>query len=256
MKQLWNSKHPDDILYATNSSEIWRFLKSRLNHKCEENEMCWLKQDFVDHDSSRRIMDIDFAPKAPPKWKENYNAWLSSDDITNVMKQYENTYTCFEFIGPSPIDFDKRVSSTQCVCNKLCQFDINTFKSKGKFKIGVSFNTDTSDGPGEHWVSLFINLKKPVLFYYDSAGYRVPAQIKRLVDRIVEQGKKCQPPIFFKFDQNHPVSHQYKNTECGIYSIFFLVHMLEDKITPEYLKTHVIKDEYIETFRRIYFNIE
>jgi hypothetical protein len=39
-----------------------------------------------------------------------------------------------------------------------------------------------------------------------------------------------------------------------IYSIFFIVHMLEDKMTEHYLKTHILKDEYMEKFRHIYFN--
>ena len=47
-----------------------------------------------------------------------------------------------------------------------------------------------------------------------------------------------------------------KNTECGVYSIFFIVHMLEDKITGTYLKNHILRDDYIEKFRKIYFNEE
>jgi hypothetical protein len=50
------------------------------------------------------------------------------------------------------------------------------------------------------------------------------------------------------------VEHQYGNTECGIYSIFFIVHMLEDKFTEHYLKTHVLKDNYMAKFRKVYFN--
>ena len=70
----------------------------------------------------------------------------------------------------------------------------------------------------------------------------------------MEQGNNLAKPIHFKFDQNYPVEHQYKNTECGVYSIFFIVHMLEDKITGHYLKTHILKDKYMEKFRKIYFN--
>jgi hypothetical protein len=32
------------------------------------------------------------------------------------------------------------------------------------------------------------------------------------------------------------------------------VHMLEDKLTAKYLKTHIITDEYVNKFRKIYFN--
>jgi hypothetical protein len=30
--------------------------------------------------------------------------------------------------------------------------------------------------------------------------------------------------------------------------------MLDDEISGEYLKTHILKDEYMEKFRKVYFN--
>jgi len=76
----------------------------------------------------------------------------------------------------------------------------------------------------------------------------------KLVERIKGQGLKLNPKKVFKFDSNEGVEHQYGNTECGVYSLYFIVHMLEDKTTDHYLKTHVLKDEYINKFRHIYFN--
>ena len=71
---------------------------------------------------------------------------------------------------------------------------------------------------------------------------------------MTKQGDELSPPIKFKFDQNYPREHQYGTTECGMYSLYFIIQMLEDKLTGEYLKTHVISDEYIEKFRQIYYN--
>ena len=75
-----------------------------------------------------------------------------------------------------------------------------------------------------------------------------------LVDRIIDEGKSMNPKINFEFDSNEGIEHQYGNTECGIYSLFFIVHMLEDKFTANYLKTHILKDKYMENFRHVYFN--
>ena len=44
----------------------------------------------------------------------------------------------------------------------------------------------------------------------------------KFVVNISEQGRNLRPKILFEFDQNHPVEHQYGDTECGIYSIFFI----------------------------------
>jgi Ulp1 family protease len=103
---------------------------------------------------------------------------------------------------------------------------------------------------------MFINIKKAQIFYFDSAGDSIPRQIKKFVNTVKKQGMALPAgqKIDFKFDENHPVEHQYGNTECGVYSIFFIVHMLEDKITGSYLKNHILKDEYMEQFRKVYFN--
>ena len=103
-------------------------------------------------------------------------------------------------------------------------------------------------------MSLFINIKKGEIFFFDSAGESVTPEVRVFVDRVIKQGKELNPPIHFTFDSNEGIEHQYGNTECGIYSIFFIVHMLEDKITDYYLKNHILKDKYMEQFRDIYFN--
>ena len=95
---------------------------------------------------------------------------------------------------------------------------------------------------------------KPIPFL--SVGEKVPEQIMKFVNNVIEQGKTMDQRIDFVFDQNYPVEHQYGNTECGIYSLFFIVHMLEDKLTGHYLKTHILKDEYMQKFRKVYFNYQ
>jgi hypothetical protein len=197
-----------------------------------------------------------FAPESPKEWKKNPNEWLSSLDIIQVMNQYEKKYKCFDFLGPSPIDYDTHQLNGECVWEELCHFDLSNQILKGKTKIGIIFNTDPHYKGGQHWISLFINVKKQTIFFFDSAGDEIPDQIKKFANNVCEQGNKLTKPIHFKFDQNFPVEHQYNNTECGVYSLFFIVHMLEDKINGDYLKTHILKDKYIEKFRKIYYNTE
>ena len=66
-------------------------------------------------------------------------------------------------------------------------------------------------------------------------GNKPVKEIMVLVDRIKEQGLNMSPKINFHFDSNEGIEHQYGNTECGIYSLYFIVHMLEDKMTEQYL---------------------
>uniref|UniRef100_A0A6C0IRR7 Ubiquitin-like protease family profile domain-containing protein n=1 Tax=viral metagenome TaxID=1070528 RepID=A0A6C0IRR7_9ZZZZ len=252
LRELWNYRHPDAKITSNSPKEIWAKFKEEYSNVCDR-ESCWINKIAKSNKDKKELIDS-FAPEAPEEWKKNPNEWLSSVDILQVMKQYEKKYKCFEFMGPSPIDFDTHKLYGECVWEELCHFSLAEQIKKGKFKIGIIFNTDPHFKGGKHWISLFINVKKQLIFFFDSAGDPVPEQIQTFVNKVIEQGHQLPKKINFKFDQNYPVEHQYGNTECGIYSLFFIVQMLEDKITSNYLKTHILKDDYIEKFRNVYFN--
>ena len=250
LRDLWNIRHPDDMIESNNIADIWSQLQGKLQNVCDK-ESCWLKQSFVNKKDRQELLNA-FAPVAPVSWKKKPNEWLSSTEIIDVMRQYEKAYKCFVFMGPSPIDYDTRKLYGECIWQELCQFNLKEQIDQGKKKIGIIFNLDPHYKPGSHWVSMFINVKKKQIYYFDSAGEPIPPGIKKFADEVTKQGKSLG--ISFNFDQNHPVEHQYGDTECGIYSLYFIVHMLEDKINSHYLKTHILKDEYIEKFRKVYFN--
>jgi hypothetical protein len=252
LKEMWNHRHPDAIISTKNPFDIWNTLQFYMSNVCNK-ESCWLKQGFTDGKMLKEI-EKSFAPKSPDSWKANPNEWLSSVDIMNVMKQYEETYSCFNFIGPSPIDYDTHHINGECVWQELCEFNLKNEIKNGITKIGIIFNLDPHYKSGSHWVSLFINIKKSDIFYFDSAGEPIPNQIKKLVDKITNQGKILQNPIHFNFDQNHPIEHQMKNTECGVYSLFFIIYMLEDAINGRHLKTKIYRDKHMEKYRNVFFN--
>ena len=252
LRDLWNDRHPDAKINTNSPKEIHAKISQMLGDVCNK-ESCWIKQKGEFGKVGSEVTES-FAPESPAEWNKNPNEWLSSIDIMKVMKQYEKAYKCFDFIGPSPIDFDTRKLYGECVWDELCNFSIEKQIKNGKNKIGIIFNTDTHDKPGQHWISMFINIKKKRIFFFDSVGDKAPPQIMALVNRIKEQGLKLDPKLDFKFDSNEDVEHQYGNTECGVYSLYFVIHMLEDKTTEHYLKTHILKDKYMNKYRKIYFN--
>ena len=252
LRDRWNARHPDVKITSNSPKEIHKQLSDYLRDICN-NEACWLRQNGAFGKLESELAES-FAPESPPEWKKNPNEWLSSTDIMKVMKQYEKAYKDFDFIGPSPIDFDIRKLYGECVWEELCNLNLEKFIKEGKTKIGIIFNTDPHNEPGQHWISMFIDIKKKKIFFFDSTGDTAPPEIKKLIARIKEQGVNLSPKIIFKVDSNEGIEHQYGNTECGIYSIYFIIHMLEDKMTEHYIKTHILKDEYMEKFRHIYFN--
>lgn len=251
LKNYWNKRHPDLPITTNNSKEIWKLLKKYMNDVCDR-ESCWLKQNFIKDNLNRELAHSTFAPQSPSTWKKNKNQWLTSLDIDKVMKQYEETYKCFEFIGPSPIDFDSHQQYNECVWEELCKFNITDYINKGKTKIGIIFNTDPHYKEGSHWISLFINIKEKYIFYFDSNGDKIPKQIKKLIDRIQIQGNQIR--IKFKILDNYLIEHQNGNTECGMYSLFFIIQLLTENKPPDYFVNERIKDEDMEKLRNKYFN--
>ena len=183
--------------------------------------------------------------------EKNPYEWLSSVDIQNVMKQYENTYKCFEFIGPSPIDFDEHKMYGECVWEELCKFNLIKEIKRGKTKIGIIFNTDPHTKSGAHWIALFINTKTKKIIYMDSYGDKPPKQINDLVKRIQEQSEKLGEKYeYFKTNMRH----QYSNSECGMYCLYFIINSLKDKPWT-FFNNHRISDKKMKKLRKIYFNV-
>jgi len=263
LKKSFNDNHKDNKIYAHKPKDIWRELKNKI--KDCNREDCWLKE-LKDKTRKELLSEQLFAPKQPSKWKDHPNTWLSNVDILKVLKQYEGAYPEFEFIGPTPIDFDSKpeVYNNQCVWKDLCAFNLKDKIGKKK-KIGIIFNLDKHNEPGSHWTSLFIDLEKDFVFYLDSAGDKMPGEVDVLVKRIIEQGLYLDIPKKMTFYENYPFVHQEENTECGMYSLYFIITMLtnkkkdvefktiSDKINY-FLKTK-IKDDEAFNYRKIYFNV-
>lgn len=252
LKSLWNARHPDVLITSNEPREIWLSLKNNLKNVCNK-ESCWLKQNFASSGLDKEMLMYTFAPKSPDDWKKNPNEWLNSIDIENVMKQYEKEYPYFDFIGAAPIDFDSPKMYGECVWEELCHFDLRSLIRNGKNKIGFVFNTDPHYLSGSHWISMFVNLKQNnrYIFFFDSTGTPPPKEVKRLIDKIRQQGKTLG--ITFKYIENKK-HHQKKPTECGMYSLFMIINLLREKMKPEDFIVDIFPDEEMEKFRKLYFN--
>jgi hypothetical protein len=258
IKNMWNKRNPDNAIKANKKEDIWKALTLKMKNVCD-NEMCWLKQEFIDDGIlSKELIENAFAPTSPKSWKKNPNEWLSNFDLKKVMKQYENKYDDFVFIGPSPIDFDQIEYGTKCVWNDLCHFKLKTFIDKGKNKIGIIFNTDPHTEGGSHWISTYINIPEGYIYFFNSTGEPVPHEIKVLIDRIIAESKELVSKNVLKkelvFNQNYPMEHQRGGTECGMYSLYFIINVLSGKLEPHFFNREKVTDKEVEAFRKIFFN--
>jgi hypothetical protein len=248
LKKYWNARHKDNRIKTSRPKEIWTSLQRKMQHVCHK-ESCWLKQQFIKNKLGSNLLEEIFAPSFPVSWIKNPNEWLNSLDILKVMNQYEKAYPEFEFIGPTPIDWDHHMVNGQCVWEELCKFDLKTQIKDGKTKIGIIFNLDKHTKGGSHWVALYICVKHNIIIYWDSIGKKTPLYIKKFITKLKKQGKQINKQ--FTVTEN-TISHQRNNTECGVYCLHLIIEMLKlDK--PILFKTR-ISDKTVAQFRKIYFN--
>jgi len=250
LKQIWNARHEDVKIMSNDPKIIWEQLKQYMGSSCN-NEACWLKHQCIKKDIDTSIWDDTFAPKSPETWKKKPNEWLSSVEIEQVMKQYEKAYKCFEFMGPSPIDFEKPMLWGECVWEELCKFQLKEQIVKGKTKIGIIFNLDKHTEDGSHWVSMFVDMRKKEIYYFDSYGDRIPKLINDLVRKIKKQAVELNMKFKSKTVTNR---HQYSSSECGMYSLFFIIQLLKDSKNYEDFQNNKYSDKYMKKLRKIYFN--
>lgn len=249
----WNNhKKNNKIEFSDNYSKykLWSLLDNKLKKKCS-SEYCWTKQQFLSP-ISKKLKKRYFRPKMPKEWYKDPREWLNTDDIENVLNQYNKKYKDFLFIGAVPIDFDHKFSPGNCVINELCNINIKKLQKKNINKIGVVFNLDKHDQEGSHWVSFFGDFNENKLYYFDSYGYEEPKEVKILVNRLIKQGKKIGKNI--KFERNKK-RNQFKKSECGTYSIYFIEQLLKNSSNAKILFNNVVKDDdMLKNRNRYYIN--
>jgi len=235
LKNMYNEKNPDRPLKETNPINILREMKLKTNKKCKD-DTCLIESFTANTRDRKMLKTLLYPPPKPSQWnvskmKKDEDIWLSDEDIKDVLNQYEQAYSHFAFIGPSPIDYNTRLNDNNCVCPKLCNLNIEKYLQPDNGKnpiteIGVVFNLDPHYKGGSHWVALFIDMKEDFIFYFDSTAAEIPKLIFQLVKEIQSQGSLLKNPKQFTFHQNTLTEHQKSNTECGMYCLYFTITML------------------------------
>ena len=251
IKDTWNKKHPKHRIDSSDPYIIWKTLRSVMEHEhaCKR-ESCWLKHMCIKEGLPSNIYDLTFSPQMPKSWLHNPNEWLSSLDIVAVMKQWETKHRDFKFIGPSPIDYDNHKMFGECVWDELCKFNLKSYLKDNISKIGVIFNLDPHDKPGSHWVAVFLNDNKKTIYYFDSYGDKPHPQIKKFINEVIDQSRSLNHT--YKYLENKK-RHQFGNSECGMYSMYFITQMLQSKCFEKF-QQQKITDDYMLRLRKKFFN--
>jgi hypothetical protein len=196
--------------------------------------------DNMDKEDKELLQTSIFRPEGP----QGQFQWLSTIDINKTLAQYENKYPDFVFLGAVPIDFN------ELDYYPFQKINFNNFRKEGKNKLGVIFNLDEHYKGGSHWVSLFSDLEKGQIYFSDSYGRKPEKRISNFMDRIKNYLETCN---IDNIDIRHnPTQHQRGNSECGVYSINFILRLLKGK-TFDHLIRKRLTDEKVNKCRFRYF---
>eukprot|EP00798_Chlamydomonas_sp_ICE-L_P017264 gene17264-biopygen26171 len=201
-----------------------------------------------------------FSSAFRPTWSdgEPHNL-LDTFDIWNVLDQYEDSHPHFRFLGVHPVNFqdpaigddssslleeDAHGQQRRCisVVRELCNLHANTFPetTDGKTDFGLVVNMDPSWMEGSHWAAMYgcIDRSKPYrywLYYYDSLGDKPPAPMLQFMKRFVSG---TDVPIGW-----NTIKHQYGDSECGLYSISFIINCLSTTSSFQNLCAYTMADD-------------
>ena len=256
LSEAYNKKHPNNKIKmypnveTLNSGKYKRYLlksfSNRLKDVCD-NQRCWLNQDFVKYmDESMReeANKYTFRPKGPG----GRFTWLNTLDINKVMSQYQHKYKDFKFLGAVPIDFD----DLPILGIKNYDF-VNMYKKNNISKFGIIFNLDEHYKKGSHWVASYADIKKGQVYYFDSYGIepeeRIQKYLRRLNRATVTISRKKEKEIDTRYNKTR---HQYGGSECGLYSISFILRMVKGESFDD-INGDRIPDSEVNKCRKVYF---
>ena len=242
LRQVYNSTHSPKIP-AGSAEQTWKRLQARFHEQCKTGQ------------SSCILASMMHKPKAPDAWSVNRYEWLSSDDIMAIEKEYMKLFEGYAFLGCVPIDFDLKDDYGKCMVSTLCSVQLKTLRDQGKDRIGIVFNTDPHDGPGEHWIALYADFRKelehPQITYFDSYAQKPEKEVQVLMRRWKEQwdALKAHPqPVKLAYNKTR---HQYKNSECGMYCLYYHYSCLTGTSMDER-----IPDDVVNSFRNLLFRMK
>lgn len=242
----------DDKINLDKSMEVLhpkrykRYLVSMFNEKLPKcnNQLCWLDQiSDIEAKYGNKLANRIFRPIGP----QGKFDWLNTININQVMDQYSDKYNDFLFLGAVPMDF------YEINLNKIKELNYNDLVRDGIKKIGIIFNLDNHNQPGSHWVAGLVNFDNGHIYYYDSYGTRPGKRVREfyyIISKFIERDLKIKPMIDYNKKR-----HQYKDSECGMFSLYFIIQILGGRSFKEICNSK-INDDSVNALRNKLFIIE
>lgn len=244
INQEYAGKRTPISIKGKTKRQLWDAIQKSMSGTCDTEE-CWKEQDFIKRMKDLEIEHHTFKKRVPEKWIRN-NVWLSNFDIDYVMRQYEKIYPNYIYLGtqPSncPVDYHCEISN----------FDPIKARKSGIESAGIVFNLDKLGQSGSHWVGCYIDLKNNEIDYYDSYGDQPNKPIKLFLVRLSERFILNKEQVKIVYNDKR---HQFGNSECGVYSMNFILERLNGTPMKKITKSKIL-DRDMNYLRRMLFHVD
>lgn len=225
--------------------------KMKDTYGCED-QRCWIEQNYVtlilnyadakinkkNINTLEELTRYTFPPLGP-----KCNEWLSTRDIEDYFVQIMRVDPNFKFFGAVPRDF------RDVPLLGLAEINFKKLDNKGMHKLGIVFNLDVHTESGSHWVMLYSDVKKGTIYFVDSYGAKPNKEFANLMNDL----KKYIESKGIKADMRiGTFKHQKSNSECGMYSIYFINYFRKGG-SFDNINTERVPDKLVYSLRDKYF---
>ena len=240
LRVAYNKEHPHEPPVKKGDG-AWTEMTRRMKDSCKTGTPECLVHALVQK------------PDAPMSWNSDPMQWLSSDDIDDSQKYYQKLIPDYYYTGSVPIDFDLHSETGSCLVSSLCSMKLSELYKKGYHRVGIVFNTDPHNEPGEHWIAAFLDMRPELenakMSYFDSYAQKPEKEVQRLMQRWKQQVDEMgifKKPMVLTYNATR---HQYKDAQCGMYCIYFLHCCLFDIPMDKQ-----VPDDVVMLMRPLFFN--
>jgi hypothetical protein len=217
-----------------------------------------IKNHIISNDKLEENLETRFKIEGP----RNSTEWLSNYDIDQTLQDWAFK---FEDFFPCPfamIDFDKTgdyLHKYNMDSIYLGEYSKKTIMGKVKIPcrtFGCAVNTDVDAGNGKHWMALFVDMRDKKLWtieFFNSTGEPPQKSIvnwtKKTKEILEQYIQKNNLNIIVEIIIVSSLEHQESNTECGLYTLFYIRARLENVPYSRFLEQEIPDENMIE-FRK------
>ena len=207
------------------------------SESCVVNDSKFTKVSNLDVEKLKKEK---FKPEGP--WKDD--TWLNNDNIDEVLDQWSNVYPGFVHIPFQMRDFNEKGT-------ELAKIDLYIRYKEGMKSFGVVLNTDYSTGNGVHWFAIYGDFSDPndiTLEYFNSSG---TLPLKEVHNWLYSTKALLEShDLKVKVIVVSRIEHQKSDTECGVFSLWYIYCRLNGVPYTFFDKPNAVTDDMMYKFRR------